>query len=457
MSKPRTEYPVPMNTLDSRGFRLGFATFVLFTGIAGDFWRNSFSWYGYGVFVVVIAAISIVVLVHNRARFRIGSLPYPLLAFIALAFLSIAWSFYPGFTALGAVVLLLTTASAVSIAVTVTWPELLVVLGWVFRLVLGLSFLFEFIVSAIIRHPIYPVWVTPQSNPAKLLYWSRDLLFDLGKIQGIVGNSSLLAMAALLGLIVFTIQLASKTVKRGWGWFWLAVALVTIALTRSATILVALAVVIVIALAALLVRRARTPRGRAYAYGGIVLAVAALSVFAFSAQGRILALLGKSSDFTGRFTIWHEVIQLAQQRPGQGWGWLGYWIVWIAPFDTLKKAGGVQPPHAHDAWLDVWLQLGVIGVVVFGALVLATLVRSWLIAVDPVVTSPRDPGTYVWLSLLPLLVLTAQLVQSIAESRILLEGGLMLLVIWAVKTKSSPFGLEPVAPELSPATLRSRP
>ena len=344
-----------------------------------------------------------------------------------------------------------------SIAVTVTWPELLVVLGWVFRLVLGLSFLFEFIVSAIIRHPIYPVWVTPQSNPAKLLYWSRDLLFDLGKIQGILGNSSLLAMAALLGLIVFTIQLASKTVKRGWGWFWLATALVTIALTRSATILVALAVVIVVTLAALLVRRARTPRGRAYAYGGIVLIAAGLTVLAFSAQGRILTILGKSSDFTGRFTIWHEVIQLAQQRQGQGWGWLGYWIVWIAPFNTLKKAGGVQPPHAHDAWLDVWLQLGIIGVVVFGALVLATLVRSWLIAVDAVVTSPRDPGRYVWLSLLPLLVLTAQLVQSIAESRILLEGGLMLLVIWAVKTKTSPLGLEAVEPELSPATLRGRP
>ena len=148
-----------MKILDRRGFRLGFATFVLFTGIAGDFWRNSFSWYGYAVFVVVIAAISIVVLVlvRNRARFRIGSLPYPLLAFIALAFLSIAWSFYPGFTVLGAVVLLLTTASAVSIAVTVTWPDLLIVLGRVFRLVLGLSFLFEFIVSAVIRQPIYPV------------------------------------------------------------------------------------------------------------------------------------------------------------------------------------------------------------------------------------------------------------------------------------------------------------
>jgi len=446
-----------VSTLDRRGFRLSFATFVLFTGIAGDFWRNSFSWYGYGVFVVVIAAISIVVLIRNRARFRVGSLPYPLLAFIVLAFLSIAWSFYPGFTVLGAVVLLLTTASAVSIAVTVTWPDLLIVLGWVFRLVLGLSFLFEFIVSAVIRHPIYPVWVTPESHPAKLLYWSRDLLFDLGKIQGIVGNSSLLAMAGLLGLIIFAIQLASRSVRLGWGLFWLAVSVATIGITRSATIFVALVVVVVVALASLLVRRTRTPRTRAYSYGGIALSVAVLAVLAFVARTRILESVGKSADFTGRTIIWNEVITLAQQRPAAGWGWLGYWIVWIPPFNTLKKAGGVQPPHAHDAWLDVWLQLGIIGLVVFGALVLATLVRSWLISIDRIVTRPGDLGTHSWVAMLPILMLTAQLVQSIAESRILLEGGLMLLVIWAVKTKTSPLGLEPDEPELSPATLRSRP
>ena len=78
----------------------------------------------------------------------------------------------------------------------------------------------------------------------------------------------------------------------------------------------------------------------------------------------------------------------------------------------------MQPPHAHDAWLDVWLQLGILGLIVFGALVLATLVRSWLISVDRVVTSPGDQGSHIWLSLLPMLMLTAQLVQSIAESRI---------------------------------------
>ena len=124
-----------------------------------------------------------------------------------------------------------------------------------FRLILAMTFLFELVVSAFIRHPVFPVWVTPD-NPkhiAQLLYWSRDLLFSGGKIQGIVGNSSLLAMIALIALIVFAIQLACRSVGP-WGWFWLVVAVATIGITQSATIYVALVAVLVVAGAALLVR-----------------------------------------------------------------------------------------------------------------------------------------------------------------------------------------------------------
>ena len=40
-----------MNKPDGRGFRLGFAALALFTKLAGDFWRNLLSWYGFGAIV----------------------------------------------------------------------------------------------------------------------------------------------------------------------------------------------------------------------------------------------------------------------------------------------------------------------------------------------------------------------------------------------------------------------
>ncbi|HEY0258775.1 MAG TPA: O-antigen ligase family protein [Lacisediminihabitans sp.] len=440
-----------MSTLERRGFRLGFATLALFTGIAGDFWRDATSWYGWGVVIAVVVAGSIVLVVRQRRRFRWSTLPYPLLAFLVLATLSISWSFYPLFTVGGALSQWITTLGAVAIAITLSWPELLTVLGWTFRLVLGLSFLFEFVVSAVIRHPVYPVWIVPDdpAHPAKLLYWSRDLLFHAGKIQGILGNSSLLAMAALLGLIVFAVQYRVRSVGRFWGLFWMLVAAVAIGLTRSATILVGVVAVVIVLLAAIVVRHAESRRARRLTYGGIGLVAILLIAGGVLFRGPILSLLGKSSDFTGRTGIWQAVIDLARQRPAFGWGWLSYWVPTIEPFRSMNLTrGGVQVLHAHDAWLDVWLQLGILGLIVFAALVLSTVVRSWLLATDRIVTEPGSTGRFSWLALLPLLMITAQLVQSIAESRMLLEGGWMLLVIWAVKTKATPLDSETQAREL---------
>ncbi len=109
---------------------------------------------------------------------------------------------------------------------------------------------------------------------------------------------------------------------------------------------------------------------------------------------------------------------------------------------SLIVKGGVQVMHAHNAWLDMWLQLGILGLVVFGALVLATFVRSWLMATDRIITAPGSRGYYFWVGMLPLLVVSAQLVQSLAESRILVEGGWILLALFAVKTKLAPLSAE---------------
>ena len=432
-----------MNKLDSRGFRLGFAGLVLFTGLAGDFWRNLLSWYGFGAVVLLILSGSIVLLVRGRGAVRLSRMPYPLMVFLVLATASIAWSFYPGSSALGVTVQWITTLSALPIALLLSWHELLRVLGWVFRLILALSFLFEFVVSAFVRHPVLPVWVTPDDpmHVAKLLYWSRDLLFEGGKIQGIVGNSSLLAMIALIALIVFAIQLACRSVGP-WGWFWLVVAVATIGITQSATVYIALVAVLVMAGAALLVRRARRPRERGIAYGVIAAAIVVIGAVGLVFRSPILHVMGKSDELTGRVDIWNAVIHLAQQRTGFGWGWVSYWTPWAEPFTSMIVKGGVQVMHAHNAWLDIWLQLGILGLIVFGALVLATFVRSWLMATDRIITAPGSRGRYFWVGMLSLLVLIAQLVQSLAESRILVEGGWILLVLFAVKTKLAPLSAE---------------
>ena len=212
------------------------------------------------------------------------------------------------------------------------------------------------------------------------------------------------------------------------------VAVANIALTRSATITVALVALAFVVIVVLALRRVG-PRAAVAIYAAVIALIVGGIVLVTQFSSTILGLLGKSDDLTGRLDIWSAVITLAQQRPAFGWGWVSWWVPWVAPFDTLAFEAGVRQLHAHNAWLDIFLQLGIAGLVIFGALVLSSGIRSWQFATQRVQTRPDALGTFSVISLLPLLLLVALVVQSLAESRLLVEYGLLTLVIIAVKTK----------------------
>jgi exopolysaccharide production protein ExoQ len=424
--------------MENRTFLRFYAVLVLFTLFAADVWRHTITWWGYSAVAGVLAIISIILLVRQRSQWRLGGLPLPLLAFVVLAVASIAWSDYPLGTLMGSATTVVTVIAGLALAITFSRADLLWALGMTMRIILGGSILFELFVAYIVRAPLLPLWVDYSSygdDLPKLLFWSRDVMLDGGRIQGLVGSATLLGFLGLLGLIVFGVQFAGRSVSRFWGGFWLLVAAAVVYLTRSGTISIAIVVVIAVLVVVLLLRAARSRGARIAVYSAMALAVVSVPVLITSFSDQILQLLGKSSDLTGRIGIWNTVIGMAEQRPVFGWGWVSYWIPWIEPFDDLVIWAGVVQMHAHNAWLDLWMQLGIVGVVVFGALVLTTLVRTWSMAVDRPWKAAGVPAPFTAVSLLPLLVMVALLVQSAAESRLLIEYGLALLVYFAVSTK----------------------
>lgn len=400
---------------------------------AGDFWRYLLSWWGWGAIVVLVVALSVVELVRMRVDIR--RLPFALFAFLGFAALSIIWSAYPGASALGVILTLATTAVAAFLATCFTWEELLETFSDAMRWILGLSLLFELVVATFVRQPVLPLWVD-YSHLDKIpaaFYWSRNLLFEGGRIQGIVGNANILGMLALLGLIVFVLRLLARKGSPAWGWFWIAIAVATLVLTRSSTVIVATVVVVLVAVFLFEVRRTTgLARVSVYAAGAVLAAGGVIAVVV--ARDALLGLLGKSSDLTNRLDIWQTVSELALQRPVAGWGWVGYWNPWVAPFDDLIVIKGVTYLQAHNAWLDVFLQLGVIGLVLFALLVLGALLRSWGMAAE-IERIRYAPSELRWPEqAAPLLLLAALLTQSLAESRLLIELGFALLVIISVKT-----------------------
>ena len=408
-------------------YRRRLAVIGLFTLTAGDLWRYLFTWWGWGIIVVVVMTLVIIELVRMRVDVR--RLPFTLIAFLALVLLSIIWSDYRVATLAGIALTFITTAFAIFVTTAFDLETFLRAFGVALRWILGLSLLFEFVIAAFIRHPVLPFWVD-YSKLTKIppaYYWSRDLLFHGGQIQGIQGNSNLLALVALFALIVFAVQWVAGTASRPWLGFWGVVALGTLALTRSSTVLIALAAVILVGAFLLLLHRTSGIR-RGIVYGGGVLVALAIAAVAIFARGPILELLGKSPELTNRTVIWAKVIELANERPAAGWGWVSYWAPWVEPFKHLVVIKGVTYYQAHDAWIDIYLQLGIIGLVVFGLLVLTTLVRSWILALD------AGRGGAPLVAIFPLLIVVALIVHSVAESRLLIEIGFALLVVASIRS-----------------------
>lgn len=432
---PLNDRAHPSRPATGRGLSL-YASIALFTLFAGPFWRNLISWPGYFALVGIMLVICCVVMIRIRPHYRVREMPISLGVFLLIATVSIAWSYYPGASVLGVLAQLATTVGGLFFALCLSWSALLAALSAAFRWILGLSILFELIVAIIIRHPVLPLTSPVTYPPGKLpaaFYWSRGDIFRGGQIQGILGNSNLLAMAALLGLIIFIVQYADRTISRVNATVWITVAVITLALTRSSTVVVATAFTVVVVGFALWARRRGSASRRPVYFGAAALAVVSIAVVFFTGS-LIPNLLGKSDSLTGRTGIWDKVIHLAQERPILGWGWVSYWAPWVKPFKNLAKSHGVTYLQAHNAWLDVWLQVGIVGLVFFVALVLGVFWRSWFRAIDQERTSPREARPYTALMLLPLLLIAALFAQSFAESRILIEGGWALLVILAVKT-----------------------
>jgi len=433
-----------MRLIEHPRARTWFLVLSLLVLFGGDAWRYSVGWVVWGVVAAAIVAFSVLILVQSRHHWSIGGLPYPFVVFMVLATVSLAWSQYPAASALGLVTTWMTVLGALALAIGFGWAELLAGIARVIRILIAASLVFELAIATIVRGPILPwtaqptVAVPGYDTVPEMLYWSRNELFetfDDGRIQGIVGNANHLGFLALLGLIAFSIQWATGAAGKRWSITWITLAALTLFFTRSATVTVSLIAVAIAVAGLLLIRSRRTDRARRVAAIAVVSTAAVAGGTAFALRDSVFALLGKSGDLTGRAEIWQIVIGLAEQRPIFGWGWISFWMPWVDPFKDRVIRNGVVQVQAHDAWLDIWLQLGLVGVIVFAALVLSAATRAWFAATDQPQNIPHEVSPYSALSLLPIALMVALVVQSIPESRLLGEYGLALLVIIAVKTK----------------------
>ncbi len=247
----------------------------------------------------------------------------------------------------------------------------------------------------------------------------------LGPIQGIFGTRNSLGFVAVLALITFLVEYRTMSVRPGVSLYSAVLAGTLAALSDSPTVLV-LALAVATATAALAIVRHTQPAHRRSVQWLFGTALVVGIAIAYLARHPIIAWIGAARDFSTRADLWAQIVVFVRARPIQGWGWSGTWTDEF-PFGTINYILRDTHRSALNAYFDVLLQVGWVGLILFAIFAGLAFVRSWLVA------SERRSIVYAWTPL----ILVALLVDSVFESFTLAGYGWLMLVLCALRAGQS--------------------
>lgn len=93
--------------------------------------------------------------------------------------------------------------------------------------------------------------------------------------------------------------------------------------------------------------------------------------------------MGRDPTFTSRTEIWEDSLRLAAHQPFTGYGYNAVWSAHENRLAQYRNAPGPLYAHAHNAWIDWVLQLGVGGLAVYLLFLGVLLKRALTLAGRP--------------------------------------------------------------------------
>jgi exopolysaccharide production protein ExoQ len=113
-----------------------------------------------------------------------------------------------------------------------------------------------------------------------------------------------------------------------------------------------------------------------------VLIVTCLGLAIYQNLDMLTAGLGKNVTFSGRTRIWSAVMRSIWKQPLLGYGYGGFWRGFEGESGNLMTSVGFNVPHAHSGYLNIWLQLGAVGLCLFLAM-LVKAIRNAFVCLTP--------------------------------------------------------------------------
>jgi exopolysaccharide production protein ExoQ len=318
----------------------------------------------------------IVYLALRRRVFTILALLFPL---------SFLWSPVPEDSLRGAIILIGFTLFGFNLAIRYSLREQLVMLAWAMGVLVVINLLFTLAV------PSAGIESGQHAGAWRGLYFQKNLFARMMVLSSI--TMLLAALESVRFRMIFWVGLG------------LSVLLVLLSTSRGA-LLILLVLLIMIPL----FRMLRWHQGIVLPSAMIMLlSGSSIAIFLVGNAESILRFMGRDITLTGRTTIWAVSLSKLMNHLWLGYGYQGFWRemegdsadVW---YETL----GFHAPHAHNGLLDIALELGLVGLVLF----LLSYVKNSLRAVSWLRLKTTAVGLF------PLLFLTLMLLYNITESTI---------------------------------------
>ncbi len=245
-------------------------------------------------------------------------------------------------------------------------------------------------------------------------------LFDEPAWQGVFTHKNTLGRLAVLTALILTLYLLKRR-RRLIILGGIVLLFVLIVLTKAKT---ALVYFVVGTIAFFFVRAfQRNPASRTRIILLAFLVFGGLATWTYYNWEDFTYSLGKDPGLTGRVALWGLSMTPIGQRPLLGYGYDAFWSDFYGPAAEFRVASGwLGAPHAHNGFINLWLDLGLVGVLLF-VLGLAVTYRKAL-----VLARGTKTGEYFW----PVSFLTFLLAYSIPEVSFMSRNELLWILYVSV-------------------------
>jgi O-antigen ligase len=390
-------------------FLHAFSLVVFATIIGTHFLRSIFGTAGLFSIISVEILLAILILFARRRTFEWRYLlPSWIVIFLMWIALSYTWSYYPVTTILGVSSQISFTFLAYAVVAIRDNIQIVRALGDVFRASLFLSLSLEVLSGIIFDIPFSFLGI--QGN-----------ITNMSGIQGIFGSRNLLSFVIFISFITFAIELLTKSVSKRTSFVSLGTGAILLVFVGSPLVYLSLLLMGIVISAIFWVRGLEKGfRRKKLITLGVVFASFAAVFWIFRTQ--FLTFVQAAPAFNFRAELWSEIVRISSMKSLEGWGWAGLWPRKTQPFSAMQNVTGQTYSSGLNAFLDLWLQVGVVGLIIF---LIAFSIFAWRTISTAMKTKSH---IFLW----PVFVFVVLAINSLTQSFLISEFGWFLFVLCSV-------------------------